>query len=82
MAAEEKRYIKGFIYKSGIVHCSVCVPKDATKEEIEDMVNKENPVGMDSRWFISEASTFKTGEPNPCPCDVFPERYMHYLMEC
>lgn len=65
----------------GIVHCSVCVPKDMSKEDIELEVNRINPTGISSEWKISDNTHFNTGETNPCICNQNPEK-MHYLMNC
>jgi len=73
--------IKIEIYSRGILHCSVCVPADATEEQIEEAVNAENPTGLDHGWHISEAKTFATGVPNPNPCEAR-DGYLHYLMVC
>lgn len=70
------------VYSSGICHCSVCVPKELTHEQIEEQVNLEHPTGINSKWRISKDKTFKGGEANPCACNYLPESNLHYLMEC
>lgn len=70
------------VYSNGIVHCSVCVPKEMSREEIERLVNLENPSGTMDGWQIDEAPTFAAGSPNPGPCDKFPAERLHYLMVC
>lgn len=70
-----------YVYATGLVCCSVCVPNHFTAEEIEDVVNQENPTGISSRWKVSTDPTFKEGKPNPCPCEKDPDR-MHCLMNC
>lgn len=69
------------IYASGPVVCSVCVPAEMPREEIERSVNAQSPTGISSSWKISKDSTFKGGEPNPCQCNDGPQR-LHYLMDC
>lgn len=69
------------IYRSGLCHCSVCVPKDMVRDEIVSEVNSQHPTGLDHGWSISDEPTFKAGEPNPCRCDQDASR-LHYLMVC
>jgi len=69
------------IYCNGIVHCSICTNIKDLKR-IEELVNLKNPTGIRSKWEISKNKTFRTGEPNPCPCDKKPKTHMHYLMVC
>ncbi len=68
------------IYSLGIVACSVCVPKDMPKEEIEKEVNLQSPTGIRSKWKIAKES-FKEGQKNGKPCDDDPNR-KHYLLNC
>lgn len=70
-----------YVYSSGICQCSVCVPNHFTIEEIEGVVNQENPTGISSLWKVSTDPTFKEGNSNPCPCEKDPDR-KHYLMVC
>jgi hypothetical protein len=69
------------IYVSGLVHCSVCVPKHFTVEMIEEEVNLQNPTGISSKWKIDNSPKFSTGENNPCVCERDQNR-KHYLMVC
>lgn len=69
------------VYSYGLIHCSVCVPKGLTKQQIEDAVNSTHPTGISSRWEVSNDATFKTGQSNPCICEQDSER-LHYLMVC
>lgn len=69
------------IYSEGIVACSVCAPAVLTVEQVEDAVNAQSPTGIMSQWTHSADPTFRTGQPNPCPCESDPFR-THYLMEC
>ena len=32
-------------------------------------------------WRLADGP-FKTGEPNPCPCNDFPDRRQHFLFSC
>jgi hypothetical protein len=68
------------IYAKGLVHCSVCCPKELTREEIEAHVNMENPTGIDSKWKISDEA-FASGEANPSVCEKNANR-LHYLLVC
>lgn len=68
------------IYADGIVHCSVCTNIKSEKR-IEELVNKKNPTGIESKWVISK-DDFGRGEPNPSPCNHKPKTHKHYLMEC
>jgi hypothetical protein len=71
------------VYRIGIVHISVCVPKDTTVEDIERAANREHPTGIKSQWIVSTDKTFADGtSPNPCPCDRHSKERLHYLMEC
>ncbi len=67
------------IYAKGLCFCSVCT--DSTDvEEIERVVNAMNPTGLTHGWKISP-EYFRTGEPNPHPCEKSCGR-KHYLLEC
>lgn len=69
------------IYSHGLVHCSVCVPKEMTMDEIENAVNEINPTGISSPWVISSDKNFSDGLPMPTCCNEDPAR-MHYLLSC
>lgn len=77
MKTEENNVI---VYSNGLVTCSVCVPKNLKRKEIERLVNKQHPTGVDSSWKIDKEN-FMTGEKNPCACNT-DENRMHYLMSC
>lgn len=66
----------------GICYMSVCVLKHATKKQIEEQANMNQPTGISSKWQLAEDSQFAEGTPNPCPCDKQPETRMHYLLNC
>lgn len=69
------------VYVSGLVCCSVCAPADMSIEEVERVVNLENPTGISSGWSVSDDETFADGTPMPAPCEKVPGR-VHYLMTC
>lgn len=67
------------IYSNGIIHCSVCAPKDMDRAIMTTYTNFKNPTGG-SPWVISDEK-FRTGEDNPCQCNDDGGR-LHYLMVC
>ena len=67
-------------YSVGICAMSVC--SSLPVEEIVDRANLEYPTGISSRWGLSEATEFHSGQPNPCPCEENPETHKHYLLVC
>ena len=69
------------IYSVGLVYLSVCVPKEMSKERIEELVNAERATGISSDWEVSD-ETFASGDPNPYPCSTCPDDRLHYLMNC
>jgi len=69
------------VYANGIVHCSICTNVE-DRIRIEELVNQKNPTGIQSKWKISEAKTFRSGDPNPCLCEKKPKTHKHYLMVC
>lgn len=69
------------VYTFGLVHCSVCAPKDMRREQVERETDLAHPTGLDHGWKISHEPTFKGGEPNPCQCNDASDR-LHYLMDC
>lgn len=69
------------VYTFGIVHCSVCAPKDMPREQVETETNLAHPTGLDHGWKIAPDKTFKDGEPNPCPCNDTND-CQHWLMVC
>ena len=69
------------LYANGIVHCSVCVPKDTSRKEIIRLTNLINHTGIDSKWKISKDKKFANGNTNPCECEMEYGR-LHYLMVC
>jgi len=67
-------------YRVGLCNASVCSSLDI--EETTRKLNQEYPTGIVSKWKLSEEPTFRTGEPNGCPCDLYPETHKHYLFSC
>lgn len=65
----------------GLVHCSICVPKDMPIEEVERVVNILNPTGLEWGWTVSEETHFNDGYTNPCPCEHDSNK-VHRLMDC
>jgi len=78
---EEARAMGVTVYRVGLVHCSVCVPKEMPVADIVYNTNLEHPTGLDHGWTIAPETAFRTGEPNPCVCNTDPQR-LHYLMVC
>ena len=68
------------IYNMGIVHCSVCTPKEMTREEVVAAVNNNAPTGLSHGWLI-DSKKFASGQENPCICEHNVDR-LHYLMVC
>lgn len=68
------------VYAGGVVCCSVCVPREMPREQVETEVSEENPTGLDHGWKISD-EPFSDEQPNPHPCERDAER-LHYLMVC
>jgi len=69
------------IYANGLCACSACAPGDMDAAQVAAAVNDANPTGIDSRWSVSADPFFRTGEPNPCPCNDDAAR-QHWLLEC
>ena len=67
------------IYSLGIISCSVC--SNLSLEETTQRLNKENPSGINSKWSLS-SEKFRSGEDNPCACNLSPETHKHYLFNC
>ncbi len=77
MTATEQRTVN--VYRNGIVHCSVCAPKDMEREEVERLTNFANPSGTSLGWKVSDEPTFSGGEPNPYDAQ---DCGRHWLMVC
>ena len=68
-----------YILAWGLVATTICTSlnrRDATAR-----LNREMPTGISSRWRISRAKTFATGEPHPGQCETFPT-HTHFLFHC
>lgn len=68
-----------YIYKVGLCYASVCssLPIEEVKRR---MANDTFPTGVGPWTYTGEA--FCTGEPNPCPCNEYPDTHKHYLFSC
>lgn len=80
--AEQLEFGKVIVYSLGVTACSVCAPAGLTFAEVTAEANRQEPTMISSPWKVSDAPSFKSGEPNPCPCDTEPDARRHYLMEC
>jgi hypothetical protein len=69
-------------YSIGLLSASVCAINSLTPEEVEAEFNRVSPSGTENGWKISEDKHFRQGNPNPCPCEQFPETRKHYLFNC
>lgn len=67
------------VYSYGLVSASVC--SSLGPEETARRLNEQYPTGLDHPWMLAE-EPFRTGEPNPCPCNETPETHKHYLFTC
>lgn len=67
------------VYREGLFFMSVCT--DMTPEEAEQYAQTIKSSGTSRGWKVSKDKTFRTGEPNPCPCDQHPDR-IHILFDC
>lgn len=67
-------------YSVGIIHISVCVPKEMKRVEITKDANAKYPTGISSKWKIHKGN-FHNGNSNPCQCDQEEDR-LHYLLSC
>lgn len=67
------------LYSVGLIAASVCTSLPI--EKATERLNLEHPSGV-TPWHPSEDKTFRSGEPNPCPCDRYPETHKHYLFNC
>lgn len=68
-------------YSVGLVCASACAPTDLSREDVERVVSLDHPTGLAHGWKISDDPTFRSGHPNPCPCDQNPDR-QHWLLNC
>jgi hypothetical protein len=77
MEREKKRID---IYASGLCYSSVCADREMPLSEITEILNSENPTGINTRWELSDED-FRCGESNPCRCTEDDSR-VHYLFSC
>lgn len=66
----------------GLVVASACAPNTMSAEDVERAANRLRPTGIEAGWSVSNVKAFKTGEPNPCPCNDHPNERRHWLLEC
>lgn len=65
----------------GFVMASVCAPNAYERDDVERAANTLRPTGIKSGWTVTDGP-FRTGEPNPCPCNDHPTERRHWLLEC
>lgn len=70
------------VYAEGLCALSACAPKDMDRADLLAVINSEHPTGIRSSWSFDNAPRFRTGQPNPCPCEQEPGDRMHYLFAC
>lgn len=66
-------------YGVGLCYASVCT--SLTDEEAAARLNLDQPTGVGRPWEISKDETFANGQPQPRPCDQFPDTHRHILFE-
>lgn len=69
-------------YALGLDTLSACAPSSLTIAEVEAELNLISPTGIDSLWTWAQGESFKSGHPNPNPCDQEPQSRVHYLFHC
>ena len=69
------------IYAIGLCHASVCAPNYVTEDALLDIVNRYRPTGIKANWIIAVSKKFRSGQTNPCRCEIQSDR-LHYLLEC
>lgn len=62
-----------------VMVCSICVPKDATKEQIEEAANRINPTGVSTDWHIPDH--YHHDGQKPRVCENNPDR-LHVMLHC
>jgi hypothetical protein len=67
-------------YAMGLCTASVCTC--LSDEDATGWLNELYPTGITSPWAIAEDATFRTGQPNPCPCERSPDTHRHVLFHC
>lgn len=66
-------------YSVGLCAASVCTNLPA--DEVAAEMNRQHPTGIASKWELSKDPTFRTGQPNPNPCEDRRD-CKHYLLCC
>ena len=67
----------------GLCSAGACIPRlGLSRSQVERAFNRQHPTGISSRWRLSKAKTFSTGQPQPGPCENDPQNRIHVLMEC
>lgn len=69
------------VYAEGLCFLSACVHNSVSSEDAERFVRMNHVAGTSNNWKLHD-EPFNTGEPNPCPCDKFPDTRKHYLFAC
>ena len=69
------------VYAVGLLVASACAPAEMTPEEVAKEASIVEPTGLDHGWTASAYAAFRTGQPNPSPCDMDESR-KHHLLEC
>lgn len=67
-----------FCYSWGLVYASVCT--SLSDEEATHQLNLTHPTGV-SPWKIAD-EPFRSGQPNPLPCERNPQTHRHILFNC
>lgn len=66
------------IYARGFCFMSVCT--DLPLDQVAARANAEEPTGIRTPWVVHH-KPFRTGEPNPAPCNQHQGR-IHVLLSC
>lgn len=66
-------------YSVGVVYASACTSLDDATATTR--MNAAVATGTDTPWRIAD-EPFRTGEPNPCPCNDKPATHRHILFVC
>lgn len=65
------------LYAEGPISSSVCAPKEMPEHEVCEAASRISP---DPNFpFVVSDESFRTGEPNPCPCND-DEGKLHWLL--
>lgn len=69
------------VYTQGLVYASVCAPADMSIGDLLHEVNMVSPTGLERGWQLSPEEKFRSGEPNPCVCELDSMK-VHRLLSC